>query len=316
MENTLTTKQRAFDTHARIMANGQVLQNTLLEICKDLKAMRDERLYIELGYETFEDYAEQAVGLKQRQAYSYISTYEKLGAKYIEENSGLGITKLELISQISSYEREEFLEDADVESATVRDLKEKVEEFKKQTEQLTFELDNKKEENADLIQQIKDMQDSMEDTPLEEPDAEIVKRAVDEAVKKANEANAEVINKLKQQVKDEKAKAKSAKEDKEEAIKEAKEKAIDEANKKIDELVKEKNASDEKLKEALKAAKVANADEDVMAIRFLFSELQSTANKITSHLDNVRKKDEQQANKLSQAITNILNNLITDVTEK
>ena len=139
--NELALRDKAVNTHARIMANGQVLQNTLLEICRDLKSMRDERLYKELGYDTFEEYAEKAVGLKQRQAYSYISTFEKLGPKYLEENSSLGITKLELISQIDSYEREEFVTTENVESLSVRELKEKVDEYKKQNEQLTFQLE-------------------------------------------------------------------------------------------------------------------------------------------------------------------------------
>lgn len=312
MENSLTLNQKARDTHARIMANGQVIQRTLLQICKDLKTMRDERLYSEMGYDSFESYVEEAVGIKQRQAYSYISIYEKLGAKFIEENSDLGVTKLELISQISSYEREEFIEEADVENASVRELKAKVEEYKKQTEQLSFELDSVKKENDDLSQQIEDLQESSE-TTVAEFDTETIKKAVDDAVKQAKEENAEVIKKLKQQVKCEKAKVKSANDTKQEEIKAAKQAAIDEANKKIDELVKEKNASDEKLKEALKAARVSNADEDVMAIRFLFSDLQSTANKIISHLDNVRKKDEQQADKLGKALTGVLENLISQI---
>ena len=76
----------------------------------------------------------------KRQAYSYISAYEKLGQKYMADHADLGITKLELISQISSYEREEFAADVDLESATVRELKAEVERYKKQTEQLTFDL--------------------------------------------------------------------------------------------------------------------------------------------------------------------------------
>ena len=149
--NELTLRDKAVNTHARIMTNGQVLQNTLLEICKDLKSMRDERLYKELGYETFEEYAEKAVGLKQRQAYSYISTYEKLGPKYLEENSSLGITKLELISQIDSYEREEFIAEENVESMSVRELKEKVDEYKKQNEQLTFQLEELSQSPKEVI---------------------------------------------------------------------------------------------------------------------------------------------------------------------
>ena len=147
MDNQITTLQevtpttlKAYDTHARILANGQVMARALVDVCHDLKTMRDEGLYAELGYDTFEEYAEQACGIKQRQAYSYISAYEKLGQKYMADHADLGITKLELISQINSYEREEFAADVDLESATVRELKAEVERYKKQTDQLTFDL--------------------------------------------------------------------------------------------------------------------------------------------------------------------------------
>lgn len=136
MQEVTPTTQKAYDTHARILANGQVMARALVDVCHDLKTMRDEGLYTELGYDTFEEYAEQACGIKQRQAYSYISAYEKLGQKYMTDHADLGITKLELISQISSYEREEFTADVDLESATVRELKAEVERYKKQTEQL------------------------------------------------------------------------------------------------------------------------------------------------------------------------------------
>ena len=99
MDNQITTMQevtpatqKAYDTHARILANGQVMARALVDVCHDLKTMRDEGLYTELGYDTFEEYAEQACGIKQRQAYSYISAYEKLGQKYMADHADLGIT--------------------------------------------------------------------------------------------------------------------------------------------------------------------------------------------------------------------------------
>lgn len=150
MQEVTPTTQKAYDTHARILANGQVMARALVDVCHDLKTMRDEGLYTELGYDTFEEYAEQACGIKQRQAYSYISAYEKLGQKYMADHADLGITKLELISQISSYEREEFTADVDLESATVRELKAEVERYKKQTEQLTFDLGQAQSELSEV----------------------------------------------------------------------------------------------------------------------------------------------------------------------
>lgn len=319
MENYITKREEAYVVHNRILANGKIVQTALIDMCKDLKEMRDRALYTELGYESFEEYSEQACGIKQRQAYSYIAAYEKLGENYMEENAHLGITRLELISQISSYEREEFLADNDVEEMSTRELKKQVEEYKNRIEQLSFDLESANKESEELTQQIKDMQDSMVDSTLEnsvdavatvEPDPEIIKAAVDEAVKQSKADDAQTIEKLKAQVKEQKAKVKEITDRKEQDIKAAKKEALETANKKIDELVKAKQISDEKLQEALKSAKAANADEDVTAIRFLFTNLQSTANDIRKHLDKLSSKNPEQAEKLSSAMKSTLNSII------
>ena len=211
--NELTLTEKANIIHARIMANGQVLQSTLLEICRDLKTMRDERLYLQLGFETFEEYAEKKVGIKQRQAYSYISTYEKLGPKYLEENSSLGITKLELISQIDSYEREELIAEENVESLSVRELKEKVDEYKKQNEQLTFQLEELSQspkevipdetvskENEELKAKIEELTEELTNAQKE---AETTTKVVDE--EKIKKQVSEIEQKYKEKLKKEKA---------------------------------------------------------------------------------------------------------------
>lgn len=325
-ELTVSRQEQAALIHNRILANGQIAAQALVAMCKDLKQMRDEKLYEELHYSSFEDYAEQACGIKQRQAYSYISAYERLGADYIEQNAELGITKLELISQVSSYEREEFLETVDVEDASTRELKDEIQKWKNQVEQLSLlnkDLERESgEKGEDLMfakDKLKEAQAEIErlksqPTPvaIAEADEETIKKAVAEA----KEKDAEVIKKLKQQLKDEKAKAKSAEDAKASAVKEAKEKANKKANERIDKLIAEGKEKDIQLQNAIKAAKVANADEDVIAIRFLFSELQSTANKIVSHLANIRNKDEHQADKLSTTMADIIKDIITEIKSK
>lgn len=315
MENYITKREEAYIVHNRILANGKIVQTALIDMCKDLKMMRDQSLFAELGYETFEDYSEKACGIKQRQAYSYISAYEKLDKDYFENNTHLGITKLELISQISSYEREEFLAENNVDELSVRELKKQVDDFKNQIEQLSFNLESTEAENKELTQQIKDMQDNLTDTPLTdvvatvEPDSEAIQSAVDEAVKREQAANAETIKKLQAQVKEQKAKVKEVTESKDKEIKEAKKDALEKANQKIDKLLAEKQQTDEKLQQALKSAKAANADEDITAIRFLFTNLQSTANEIKGHLDKVASRDFEQAEKLSSVMKNTLNSI-------
>ncbi|MDE6469745.1 MAG: hypothetical protein K2L19_01810, partial [Eubacterium sp.] len=77
----------------------------------------------------------------------------------------------------------------------------------------------------------------------------------------------------------------------------------------IDELTAKNKAVDEKLQQALKAAKAANADEDITAIRFLFTNLQSTANEIKTHLDKVASRDSEQAKKLSNVMKSTLDSI-------
>lgn len=320
MENniTISNKDKAYLIHNRIIASGQIILNALFDMCRDLKTMRDDNLFTELGYDTFEDYSEQACGIKQRQAYSYISAYEKLGENYLKENAHWGITKLELLAQIPSYEREEFLEKNDVENLSTRELKKQVEEFKSRTEQLTFDLESANKENQELTQQIKDMQDSMEDTPLIDAatvklDEEVIQAAVDEAVEQVKADNEEIIEKLKNQLENEKAKAKLANDSKNKKIKEAKEKAVADANKKIDKLLAEKAQTDEKLQQAVAKAKAAGADTDIATLKVYFDELQSTATKCVSTLNVIKDKNPDTASKLRNAMITALTGFVDEL---
>ena len=96
--------------------------DAMVELSKNLKTMRDKKLYISLGFDKFETYVEKAHGIKQSQAYTYIRTYEKLAPKLMESNADLGITKLSLLCQVSAVEREGFLEENDLGDMTVEEI--------------------------------------------------------------------------------------------------------------------------------------------------------------------------------------------------
>lgn len=279
MDNQITTTQevtpttqKAYDTHARILANGQVMARALVDVCHDLKTMRDEGLYTELGYDTFEEYAEQACGIKQRQAYSYISAYEKLGQKYMADHADLGITKLELISQISSYEREEFLEDVDAESATVRELKAEVERYKKQTEQLTFDLGQAQSELSEAPEQV---------------DTNALRSSIEQEVKAKYSAQLEEL----QQRADAEKKAKAA---------------VEKLEQEKADLKRQLDSSATKLDAAVRQAKAAGADTDVAACRVYFTELQQTAAKVQELIGKINAKDPATGAKLSAAVIQVL----------
>lgn len=118
----------AMALHFGIQNAMQTAANAMVELCRNLKTMRDRKLYTHLGFSKFEDYVEQAHGIKQRQAYTYIQTYEKLTPKLMADNAELGITKLALLCQVSAIEREDFVEENDLGGMTVEEVKALIEE--------------------------------------------------------------------------------------------------------------------------------------------------------------------------------------------
>ncbi|MDE5994585.1 MAG: hypothetical protein K2G60_03630 [Oscillospiraceae bacterium] len=143
----------AVRTHQQIMANGAIAAEALLKLCKNLKHMRDEKLYEQLGYDAFENYCEEMAGIKERMAYTYISAYERLGPSVLQSNANLGITKLALIAGMNPIERAEGLANGEFENMSVSEIKELIKKNKEQGEQitmLTLQLENEK--NADLAE--------------------------------------------------------------------------------------------------------------------------------------------------------------------
>lgn len=128
----------ALQTHQRIMVNGEICARSLYEVCKDLKKMRDEKLYEQLGFDTFDNYCEGMAGIKARMAYNYISTYERLGATVLQSNANLGITKLELIAGMNPVDRAEGLASGEFENMSVSEIKELIKKNKEMGEQINI----------------------------------------------------------------------------------------------------------------------------------------------------------------------------------
>ena len=110
-EDVLTQeKSRAVLLHQDIIYNLEKAADHLHKTCCQIKEMRDTKLYLELGYKDFDQYVEEAVGIKRRQAYDYIKVVEKLPEEFVQANAKIGITKLQLLAGISPMERDEFIE--------------------------------------------------------------------------------------------------------------------------------------------------------------------------------------------------------------
>lgn len=184
-EMMLSPEQEAVVITERIKDYGRAAVNAICNIGKDLRRMKIEGLYTHLGYETFEDYAEKEFNLKRRQAYLYISVYEKLGEDFVQSNAQLGITKLALLAQMNAEDRAELMEaeDTDLNGMTTKEVEELVSKYKEQGEQLSM----LQEENAALKEELDIEPPEVEEMRREKQEAERRVKSLEERIKKSEE---------------------------------------------------------------------------------------------------------------------------------
>lgn len=177
--------------HRRIMADISVMAQSLAQMCKDLKQMRDSQLYREMGYDSFEAYTENEVGIKRRQAYTYIQIAEKLPEDFVQSTAQLGVQKLALLATVTDDQREQLTESTDLESVTVRELKAQIETLrasaKKESEQNLREQEAQQEKISDLTRRLQERVEqvnslSEQNADLEEQVRELESRPIEVAV--------------------------------------------------------------------------------------------------------------------------------------
>lgn len=132
--NELTDVVKAKDLDRRIKVSAQLAQQSLYDMCTAIKEMRDSKLYKELGYQNFEDYCEQEVGIKHSQAYRFISVAEKFDVNSFPSMGKIGMTKLSLLAELDEPTRTEIIENTDLENTTVRELKGRIKALEQQAD--------------------------------------------------------------------------------------------------------------------------------------------------------------------------------------
>ena len=245
--NLSEEQNEALNLHYEIIAKGNLAASAMVDFCQNLKRMRDERKYLLLGHETFEEYVEQDVGIKQRQAYTYIQALESLGEKYLQSNASLGISKLGMLAALPWYERREVEENNDVAEMSTRELKETISKLHEAQEQLTLitaerdELAKSSQEHEDLSDTVRRLREELK-AASEKPAATVMREPTAEEIKQYTAAAIEK----------ERAKAKK---DKEKAIAEAEKRVRDAAEKSAaDELGRKTEEIEKKYKAVLDAA--------------------------------------------------------------
>ena len=208
-EGELTPGQKDFlAVHNEMLMAGRKAADCLIIMAKDMKKMRDEELYKEAGFATFKEYVEDALEIKERQAYNWISVLD-LPPEKLQLHAGMGVTKLALIASASPSVQEEVLSDEDVESATVKQLRDRIKELedadKEKTSQLDIfieeknrnkiELDKAKREKADvenshkrLADNLRHVEDALDAAKKAQQDAEKLVAEKNERIKELEDS--------------------------------------------------------------------------------------------------------------------------------
>lgn len=171
---------RALRVHQEIMVSGTTAATNLWTMCQKLKEMRDEKLYKELGYQTFEAYCEEEVGMTRMNVYRYIAIAENIKLKNVTSMLQIGMTKLSLLAQLTEPQQQEITEAVDLEAVSVRQLKEEIAKLKEESESKEGKIKALTEGLSKA--QMRAQKASMENMRLEEENKELRARPVDVAV--------------------------------------------------------------------------------------------------------------------------------------
>ena len=314
MTNQLSNEryQEAMELHAQIMASGNTAARALVEFARLLKRMKDEKLY-EVFDQSFDEYVEKQVGIKKRQAYTYIAAFERLGAPMMEQNANLGITKLELLSQVSPIERADVLENYDLGEMSAAEVKKLVEDltnkgeqlnlFKQENEQLKAEL-----EKANVWVNEKKNEADSEKTAEYEKALKAAQREKVEALREAKVAAAkEQAQAVKKAVEDERKRLeKKAAED----LQKAKQTAAEEATERAKIKYERADRNNEELRAEIESLKkkmsIAGNQDAAIVSAYCKTVLSKMLNELVQMIGDAKGRDTEQGAKLAKAAAGML----------
>lgn len=320
-EGKTELQQEAIDLHLEIRKNGEIAAIAMVEFAKGLKVMRDKHLYMELGFNTFEEYVEKAVGIRQRQAYNYIQALEGLGESFLQLNAKIGITKLQILTELSYFDREDFVANNNVEEMSVKELRETIKKLTAAEEQITFltsenqQLTEKNKELSELVDDSIEVEDELDiaRSQLREKELEVgrLESELKEIKKKpvpvsVREPSAEEIEELTQKAVEAERKRSAEKHKAElEKVRKEKDKAVSEAEAKsrkerealeakykaaISSAEKERTAAADRLALVEKNAKIS-ANPEVLRFSFYFEEVQKNIAAMKSIISKLEDND-------------------------
>lgn len=187
-EIMLTEKQQAEALHKQITGYGEVIYQSLYGMCTAIKQMRDSKLYRALGFDTFEAYTEEKLGMKRSYAFKYIRIAECLSEEFVSTSKHAGIEKLYLLTTTDEETRTEIVRQNDLTETTVKELREQITQLTADRDELAAdrqreglradrlarEAQEKDEQISSLTAQVEELESRPIDVvPIPEPSHEV-----------------------------------------------------------------------------------------------------------------------------------------------
>lgn len=318
LPNATPEQREAAAIHFEIVAAAENVINSVLDLGRKLKRMRDTGGYKVLGFDSLGEYTKAAVNIDQRQAYNYIRVVETLPARLIEENAAAGVTKLALLAQLTPKDREEVAGEGQLANITVTELNAIIREKNGLAEQLT------------MLQEAKEAAPAVEAKATEIDTEEIRRQAAEETRQQMERAWADERAKLEAAAAEKinsatLAAEKAAAAELRRAKEEAKRKAEDNAKAHIEKARREgaqeaEREQERKYKARLEAAEQArreaeqeaekarkqlalSSEEEAVEFRTFFAQLGEIVGKMQELADTMREKGKaEEATKYLQAL--------------
>lgn len=155
--NNLSPELKANEIHERAVGFYKISEQYGYKFLMEVKTIRDEKLYKELGFENFEDYTLNNFNYSRNTINERIQTAEVFGEEYNRARGSLGDRKLKGLATMPKEQREDVIQNGietkdgkkSIEEVTTREL----EDYKKRTKTL-------EQQNAQLQSQVEQAQRS------------------------------------------------------------------------------------------------------------------------------------------------------------
>ena len=282
-----------------------------LRIGKALKTIRDGNLFEEVGFKSFSEYLDnrafESLKIGQTQGYKYVKVYEKYGNRvHLPPTDNLDV--LIELSKMPDDVVEKLEAEGKIEGMTSKEAQQLRRELEQANQQISLLTDEKEQDAEALKEEQKLSTVAMERAQAAEEEVEeskkriaelecLLKEAESKPVEAVIQPDEETISKIKAEAKAEAEKAAQA-EIKAAAAKAKKieEEHREQANKAISDILNEKTASDNRIKELEQKLQSAEkpADEQLIEFKFYFQETQANLKKFLNVLGKVEDPEKKE----------------------